>query len=180
MLLKENMAGPVDTTPAAQGKRKRSQKDKTPVSQGTKRVKSEHEKTLSNGQDAEASEQQATPVPVKQSKTPATTSAQKAVAGALAAVKKSAIETPSKKTTQTAEVTVPGSEKSKRLRRPTKKERRQSTVAETTILKEAPAPAEAASLWSVSRPTGGRFIAHDPIMSEDDRYVLSGKAAMGA
>lgn len=166
------MSGPVDTTPVAQGKRKRPQKEKTPASQGSKRVKSQHEDVANINVNGDA-----TPVSAKHSKTPATTSAQKAKN-----LKKASIDTPSKKpakeeTTSKVEqnaVAVQQGEK-KRLRRPGKKHSKVATTS--AILPEAHA-AEKKGAWSISHPTGGRFIAHDPIVSTDDRCVWSLGAAI--
>lgn len=129
------MAGPVETTPLAQGKRKRTQKDKTPVSQGSKRVKSVHDDVLDDNINV------GTPVPISKRKTLS--------ANALA---------------------VQATEQSKRLRRHPKTPRRRS-VAAIVPLKEEATAADAKGSWLVSRPTAGRFIAHDPIVSTDDRYV---------
>ena len=165
------MAGPVDTTPGAQGKRKRPQKEKTPVSQGSKRVKSEHE--ILNGDNVHADVQD-TPVSAKQAKSTATTttSALKTKSTNPQQVKKITIDSPTKADREAGALQNGHGDRPKRQRRQAKKERRQSVAAVTALLPEAPVGADSTGLWTVSRPTGGRFIPHDPIVSADDRYAL--------
>jgi len=161
------MSAPVDTTPAAQGKRKRPQKEKTPASQGSKRVKSHH---AEHGNDENV--HVATPISTKQSKTPDIHSTH-----TTNAPQKDGDSTPSTKPAKDEKnaVAVQHGKNSRRQRRPARsakqhKEQRPSVTASSAIISAF--NQEKKDLWTMSRSSGGRFIAHDPIVSVDDKYVV--------
>jgi len=167
------MSAPVDTTPAAQGKRKRPQKEKTPASQGSKRVKSQH---AEHGNDENV--HIATHISTKQQRTSAIPPAH-----TTSAPQKNGDSTPSTKTAKDESaisseknaVAIQRGKNSKRQRRPARSIKQHKESGPSVAASSALVPAsnqEKKDLWTMSRSSGGRFIAHDPIVSMDDKYVV--------
>ena len=57
----------------------------------------------------------------------------------------------------------------RRMKERTKKKR------DPTAVKQ-PTPQKVKAAWTVTRPTGGRFLRHDPVFSIDERYVFAADA----
>lgn len=140
-------------------KRKRSQRDKAPATTLPKRQKSDH-----LDQDTATT----TPKPVK-TQTPKSTPKTQII---------DQLTTPSTTLPQTAGsaeknalqvVTTPG--QGKKARRGRRKGTDRVAIDQAQIVDKPQARVDGRSPWSLSKPLGGRFVLHDPVFSQDERYA---------
>lgn len=144
----------------AQLKRKRSQRDKAPPTTLPKRQKSDH---------LDANEATSTPKPVKTQSPKSTPKTQV----------KDQISTPTVTLPQVAGqvdnnalqvANTPGHGK-RSARRSRRKGVDRVAIDEAQIVEKPQAKVEGRSPWSLSKPLGGRFVLHDPIFAQDERYA---------